>query len=224
MEKEFKICDKWEEHEQNITSEYGFKQLSISNFIIMMKDCLLEKGYKKILDLGCGDGSHSIYFSEIGFEVYASDIDCRKIRKNTKRLNITNIKICEHNFINIPYGNDFFDAVICTSTIHHAIINDIKKVVSEIYRVLKQKGYFIFDMLSKEDESFGLGYKIEENTFVGSREDEENIPHHYTDEKELQSLLNLFSNIEIKKSIYSFIDLKGSKYISKDFDVIAIKN
>jgi ubiquinone/menaquinone biosynthesis C-methylase UbiE len=89
--------------------------------------------------------------------------NCRKIRKNTKWLNITNIKICEHNFINIPYGNDFFDAVICTSRIHHAIINDIKKVVSEIYRVLNQKGYFIFDMISKEDEFLKVQKQINTN-------------------------------------------------------------
>lgn len=223
MDNKFKISHKWDEYEQLITSEYGFYQLSFSNFMIRTKEYLSEKGCKRILDLGCGNGSHSIYFSKIGFEVYASDIDCRKIRENIKRLNINNISICEHSFTNIPYSNNFFDAVICTSTIHHAVIREIKKGISEIYRVLKPNGYFIFDMLSKEDQSFGLGNKIEEATFVGSREGEENIPHHYTDEKELHLLLNLFSDVEINKSIYSFINLDGNKYISKVFDIVSIK-
>lgn len=223
MENKFKINDKWREYEQYIINEYGFKQLSISEFIKKSKVCLLEKGYKKLLDLGCGNGKHSIYFSKEGFDVYASDIDCRLINENLRHLNISNINVYEHSFTNIPYENDFFDAVICTSTIHHAIIDDIKKGINEIYRVLRPNGYFIFDIVSKEDKSYGLGIKVEENTFIGSREGEENIPHHYTDEKELKLLLNGFSSVEISKSIYSFSYLKGNRYTSKDFDIIAMK-
>lgn len=219
----FKVKNYWDEHELYITDEYGFKQLSIEESMKRIKNKLFEKGYKKILDLGCGSGSHSIYFNKNGFDVYASDIDCRKVRENIKRLNITDINVVEYSFTCIPYGNEFFDAVICTSTIHHAILDDIKKGISEIYRVLKPNGYFIFDIVSDEDKSYGLGTKIEENTFVGSREGEENIPHHYTNEKELKLLLNAFSSAEINKSIYSFYDLKGNKYSSKDFDVAAIK-
>lgn len=223
MENKFKVNNKWKEYEQYIINEYGFKQLSISEFIEKAKDCLLEKGYKKVLDLGCGNGKHSIYFSKEGFDVYASDIDCRLINENLRRLDISNVNVREHSFTSIPYENDFFDAVICTSTIHHAIIDDIKKGINEIYRVLRPNGYFIFDIVSKEDKSYGLGIKIEENTFVGSREGEESIPHHYTDEKELKLLLNAFSSVEINKSIYSFSYLKGNIYTSKDFDIVAIK-
>lgn len=223
MDGKFNIKDYWKDHEQYIVNEYGFRQLSITEFIKEMADCLLEKGYKRILDLGCGSGRHSIYFNKKGFDVYASDINCRIISENIKRLNISNINISEHSFTNIPYGDGFFDAVICTSTLHHAVFDDIKKGVSEIYRVLRPNGYFIFDIISKEDKSYGLGVKIEENTFVGSREGEENIPHHYTDEKELASFLNTFSSAEISKSIYSFSDLKGNRYTSKDFDICAVK-
>lgn len=223
MNNKFKINDKWREYELHIINEYGFKQLSTSEFIKKAKDSLLEKGYKRILDLGCGNGQHSIYFSKEGFEVYASDIDCRLINQNLRHLNMSNINICEHSFTNIPYESDFFDAVICTSTIHHAVIDDIKKGINEVNRVLKPNGYFIFDIVSKEDESYGLGTKIEENTFVGSREGEENIPHHYTDEKELELLLKAFSSVEINKSIYSFSYSEENRYTSKNFDIIAMK-
>ena len=33
-----------------------------------------ESNYKKILDLGCGTGKHSIFLAEKGFLVYATDI------------------------------------------------------------------------------------------------------------------------------------------------------
>ncbi|QAA32446.1 class I SAM-dependent methyltransferase [Clostridium manihotivorum] len=223
MTNKFKISEEWKEYNQYVTSEYGFNQISISTFIINMKNQLLKCGYKTILDLGCGSGRHSIYFNNEGFEVYASDINCHNIDKHVKELNITNINICEHSFIDIPYDDDFFDAVICTSTIHHARMYEIKRAISEVYRVLKPQGYFIFDILSDKDASYGVGMEIEHNTFIGSRQGEEDVPHHYTSERELKSLLDLFSNIKVDKSIYKLTDLSGNIYDSKAFEVVAIK-
>lgn len=220
MDNKFNIKDYCQEYEQYITDEYGFKQLSITKFVHDAKECLLKKGYKKILDLGCGSGRNSIYFNKNRFDVYASDINCKVIKENVKKIGIDNINICEHSFTNIPYDDEFFDAVICTSTIHHAIFSDIKDGINEVYRVLRPNGYFIFDIISKEDKSYGLGVEIEKNTFVGSREGEEDVPHHYTDEKELQILLNQFSAVEINKSIYKICELKVSECC---FDVIAVK-
>lgn len=85
---------------------------------------------------------------------------------------------------------------------HHAVINDIAKGIAEANRILKPGGYFIFNLLSTEDESYGLGNEIEENTFVGGREGEEGIPNYYSNENELKLLLNKFSSVEVNKSIY----------------------
>lgn len=113
--------------------------------------------------------------------------------------------------------------MICTSTLHHAVISDIKQGINEVCRVLKPNSYFIFDFLSTLDASYGLGTKIEENTFVGSRSGEEDIPHHYTNKNELKALLNNFSFANINKSIYSFCDSKNNQYTSNVFDIIAVK-
>ncbi|WP_160672214.1 class I SAM-dependent methyltransferase [Clostridium sp. C8-1-8] len=223
MTNKFKINEEWKQYDQYVTSEYGFNQISISKFIVNMKNHLLKCGYKTILDLGCGDGRHSIYFNKEGFEVYASDINCHNIHKHVNALDITNVSICEHSFVDIPYSDGFFDVVICTSTIHHAKVYDIKRAIIEVYRILKPQGYFIFDILSDKDESYGVGVEIENNTFIGSRQGEEGIPHHYTNKRELRALLDLFSNVEVNKSIYKLTDLSGNIYVSKAFEVVAIK-
>lgn len=223
MDSKFKIDTSWKNYKLSITKEYDFVDLSISPFIIKAKDILLKHKCKKILDLGCGNGKHSIYLNSLGFDVYASDIDCSRIIKNTEKLNLSNLTVCEHSFKNIPCADDFFDAVICTSTLHHAVLSDIKQGINEIYRVLTPTGYFIFDFLSTLDTSYGLGTKIEENTFIGSRSGEENVPHHYTDDTELKALLNNFSFANINKSIYSFHDSKNNNYTSKVFDILAVK-
>lgn len=223
MNNKFQVISEWKEYNLHITNEYGFNQLSISDFVKDTKDIFLEKEYKKILDLGCGSGRNTFYFNNSGFNVYASDIDCSRIKNNIKLLNLKDINVCKHSFTNIPYDNEFFDAIICTSTLHHATLDEIKKGISEIYRVLKTKGCFIFDILSDQDDSYGIGTQIESNTFVGGREGEEEIPHHYVDEVTLELLLNTFTYEEAKKSIYNFSDFKGNSYTSKCFDVVAFK-
>lgn len=224
MRNNLTVNNEWIQYELYIENIYGFNQLSISDFIKSSVEQSLSIGNKKILDLGCGSGRHAIYLSKCTFdlEIYASDIDCKAIETNTKILNFQSLNISEHSFTNIPYDNEFFDAVICTSTLHHAVLEDIKKVIAEVQRVLKPNGYFIFDILSKNDKSYGLGTEIESNTFLGGRKGEEEIPHHYTNEVELESLLYEFSNVEINKSIYKFI-MNQIEYESKCFDVIAIK-
>ncbi|MFL0253166.1 class I SAM-dependent methyltransferase [Clostridium neuense] len=223
MNSKFKIDSVWENYKLHITKEYGFIDLSISPFVIKANDTLLKHNCKKAIDLGCGNGRHSLYLNSLGFDVYASDIDCSKIIKNTKKLNLSNLTIREHSFTAIPYDDDFFDVVLCTSTLHHAILSDIKQGINEVYRTLKPKSYFVFDFLSTLDTSYGIGTEIEKNTFIGSRTGEENIPHHYADENELKALLNNFSFANINKSIYSFYDSKNNQYSSRVFDVIAVK-
>lgn len=222
MINKFNMDNVWKEYELKLSCEYGFNQLSISNFIKNAKELITEKGCNKILDLGCGGGRHSFYFYKFGFEVHATDIDCKYIKENINRLNLDNITVKENSFTDIPYSSDFFDAVICTSTLHHALSKDIEKGINEIYRVLKPNGYFIFDILSREDNSYGMGERIDDNTFIGGREGEEGIPHHYTDSIELESFTNKFSYIDVNKSIYRFI-MNQEEYISKCYEVMAIK-
>ncbi len=78
-------------------------------------------------------------------------------------------------------------------------------------------------MLSNDDLSYGLGKAIEENTFVGSREGEEGIPHHYTDIEELKKLLEKFSEVNIYRNEYIIDIPAGTEYSSKVFDIIAFK-
>lgn len=157
-----------------------------------------------------------------GYGRFAADLDCREVVRNCRRLHVEDIRIKECSFTDLPYENGVFDAVVSLSVLHHAAVSDIKKGFREIYRVLKPEGTFLFDFLSVFDESYGKGKKVEYNTFVGSRSGEENIPHHYADEKEIVRFTNQFHRVKIQKSVTVCFDLP-EPYVSREFQVTAIK-
>lgn len=183
------------------------------------------KGYRKILDLGCGTGRHSIFLAKEGFTVYATDISNTAIKlteNKAKSLNIENIYFQQHDMREIPFPNSFFDAIICVWTIMHGTLKDISKTINEIYRVLKPNGMLITDLNSVEDATYGTGKKIEQNTFVGV-DGWEDLPHHYSTEDEVVKLFAKFKQASIRPGDQSYKDDSGTKHIVKAFDVEAIK-
>ena len=116
-----------------------------------------KKSVRKILDLGCGTGRHIIYFAKNNFDVYGIDIaeEGIKITKEwlKKEKLQANLKIGSI-YEKLPYKDNFFDAVISTSTIHHARIKKIQKTIQEIERVLKPKGLIFITVRKRKFRRF----------------------------------------------------------------------
>ena len=205
---------------------YDRLNIDFTPFFIEATQLFKNKGYKNILDIGCGYGKNSIYLAHDGFNVTSIDTSLQALKwlkdyRNDK--SIDNINIIEADMNSLPFKENTFDIVLCSSVLHHQTFNQINNSMNEIRSVLKNGGYFLFDILSIEDDSYGLGEEIEKNTFIGSREGEEDIPHHYTDDGELKVLLEYFTIVEMLKNEYQIM-YNNDKIISKVFDVLAIKS
>lgn len=98
---------------------------------------------RKILDLGCGTGRHTIYLAKKGFSVYGIDIakEGIKITKSwlSKENLQANLKIGSI-YGKLPFPSNSFDAIISTKVVHHEKIQNIRKAIKEIERVLKPNG------------------------------------------------------------------------------------
>jgi len=98
----------------------------------------LDKG-KRILDIGCSKGELGLLVREKFEEIYGVDISefaLKIAEKNgviTQKVNL--------NYENLPYENNFFDAIVCLDVIEH-IINPFH-LLAEIKRVLKPQGVLI---------------------------------------------------------------------------------
>lgn len=209
-----------------IVEEFGEVQFEVLSKIKEAAESFKKNNIRQILDLGCGTGKHSIYLASKGFEVCAGDISKENIeitKSKAQRAGLEKVIYKELDMRKLPFNDNSFDAVICVSTISHGTYEDIKKTISEICRVLKPKGILVTDILSVNDDSYGLGQQLEENTFVGSREGEDGIPHHYASKKELSILFESFSSTKVYEVKYCYI-LKNNKiYISNAFDIVAEK-
>jgi SAM-dependent methyltransferase len=122
-----------------------------------------HKAGVRILDLGCGTGACTWYLSREGFSTFGIDGSTAAIRKAKQRFTAEGLRgeFMIGDIASIPYLNESFDGIIDVCSIQHNQFYFAKKVVSDIYRVLKYGGVF-FSMLASDGtwrEPFeGKGY------------------------------------------------------------------
>jgi SAM-dependent methyltransferase len=116
-----------------------------------------KNNVQRVLDFGCGSGRHVIYFTKKGFDVYGFDIteEGIKITKGwlKKEKLRANLKIGPFNK-KLPYKDNFFDAVISTNAIHHTTIENIRKEIKEIERILKPGGLIFITVRKRKFRKF----------------------------------------------------------------------
>jgi len=91
----------------------------------------LFENIKTILDVGCGTGISSDFFTEKGFNVTGIDPAEKLLEQNTAHIST----LCQAYAENIPFKDNAFDVVISVTAIQN--FTDIQKGLDEIKRVGK---------------------------------------------------------------------------------------
>ncbi|MBJ8326433.1 class I SAM-dependent DNA methyltransferase [Streptococcus pacificus] len=121
----------------------------------------------KLLELACGTGIQSIYFSEAGFDVTGLDLSAEmlaiaKKRSHAKNLDISFVEGDMRDLSQLPK----FDMVTCYSDSICYLKDEVEvgDVFKEVYAILESDGAFIFDVHStfQTDQVFP-GYSYHEN-------------------------------------------------------------
>jgi len=133
------IAQHYDEYYQ---TEFGKKIDRIEKEIISA--LLRNISRKEMLELGCGTGHWTHYFTQQGFDVTAIDNseEMLKIAKN-KRINA---KFLNVNSQKLPFENESFNTVSSITMLE--FVDNQEAVIKEVYRVLKKDGWLILGCLN----------------------------------------------------------------------------
>jgi len=167
---------------------------------------------KRVLDLGCGSGKHTIYLAEQEFEVYGIDISTEGLKKTEQRLRGKNLKAnlrAGSIYEKFPYEENFFDAIICIRTINHARIKSIRRAIKEIKRTLKPEGFVFVTTRRKREKEKRLPFKvIAPHTYIPLEGREKGIAHYLFTKKSLKEAFRSFKTeiwLDKKKDYYCLL-------------------
>jgi ubiquinone/menaquinone biosynthesis C-methylase UbiE len=101
----------------------------------------------RVLEIGCGSGNGlGILARQFGAgEIWAIDIDLRQLRRARRRFQQAALSGASADML--PFRDGAFDAVFDFGVLHH--VPDWRRAVSEIRRVLKPGGRFLFEEVTR---------------------------------------------------------------------------
>ena len=144
----------------------------------------------KILIPGAGYGRHTRFFSRNNYEV--TGIEISETALNIAKELDSKSKLILGSVFDMPFNNEIYDAVFCHSFLHLLLMNERVIFIEKCYNQLRKMGFAFFTVFSEQENSFGKGAKIEENTF----ESKPYRPTHYFTEQDLLEHFKTFSVIE----------------------------
>ena len=124
-----------------------------SDYFTIFKLNTISQSYKKvtqnnrILDFGCGVGNLErfidIFFTNCNY--FGIDVS----KKSIEKASITKKSSSKFELFdgeNIPFQDNYFDIIIAANVLHHIDFKFHKKILKEIYRVLKpSRHFYIFE-------------------------------------------------------------------------------
>ena len=98
---------------------------------------LIPKG-GSVLDVGCAGGRDSKIFVDNGFDLTGVDISEVFLKEASKK--IPEGKFLKADVLELPFPDEFFDAVWANAILLHVSKDDIPKALQSVRRVLKREG------------------------------------------------------------------------------------
>lgn len=163
-------------------------------FILKEISLKKEASVPCVLNIGAGNGFFEESSQKIGWDIYSLDPDENTI----ETLSDKNIKAYRGSIEQMPFDDDTFDFVVASEVLEHLNDGQLDKGRKEVFRVLKNRGYFIGTVPYCENLSLN---------FVVCPRCEENF-HRWGHEQsfDLRTIKDLlsppFSDIQVKRKAF----------------------
>lgn len=134
-----------------------------SPFALFVENFLNED--RRLLELGCGNGRDSIYFSKMSsLQITALD-QCEDQVSDLERDKFENINFKAGDFTNY-IEEEAYDFIYSRFTLHSINSESEKRTFKNSFQNLKKGGLFFIEVRSIYDELMGEGTKVGEFEFV----------------------------------------------------------
>lgn len=131
--------------------QYINKQENAAKKLPFLEGMLAEvelSNIQRALEVGCGPGYMSVALRDrYGFDVVGTDVDPAEIEfARGHSRGKEGLKFVEADSTELPFADDEFDLVLSMMVMHH--ISNWRDALSEIVRVLRPGGYYLFHDLT----------------------------------------------------------------------------
>lgn len=143
---------------------------------------------ESLLELGCGTGHWTQFLSEKGFRVTAID-NSEAMLKIARGKKLPNVLFQKADASRLPFPDKSFSAIVSVTMLE--FVEDVKKVMDEIDRVIKPGGTLILGCLSALSE-------------LGKNKENDRIFKHgrFFTPGEIEHLLSRFGNPTLSTGVY----------------------
>ncbi len=153
------------------------------------------------LDIGCGGGIIAEDLAIISKSTTGVDISTASLEtaRNHAQLNGLDINYLEAYAEELPFEDNTFDLISCCDVLEH--VNDVPKVISEISRVLRPGGVFVYDTVNRTIMSYlSLIFVAQDFPLTRFAPKNAHVWHKFIRPKELLPLLEE-SGLESKEQV-----------------------
>lgn len=125
-----------------------------------------------LLDLGCGEGHDTSAFVQAGHRAYGIDFSPVAVKKARRALpwwrwrKRGRLHLQVHDIAReLPFQDASFDGVFSHLALHYFHDDVTHEIFSEVARVTRPGGTFVFSVKSTQDPYFGTGDRVDEFLF-----------------------------------------------------------
>lgn len=101
----------------------------------------------KSLDIGCGEGRHTLFFSQNNFFSVGIDYTLKALKK-APRGKKHNLCYINTDIFNLPFKKNSFDIILDSGCFHHVRKSDQQKYLNFLDHLLTKNGFYILTCFS----------------------------------------------------------------------------
>lgn len=108
---------------------------------------LMREGKNRLLDLGCGTGRDSLWFSENEFQVTCIDLSPEMVKTCKKK----GLQARQMDFLNPDFPPSSFDALFALNALVHIRLEELPEALKTLKALLEEKGLFYLGQYGGSD-------------------------------------------------------------------------